>query len=133
MKSLAPAIRHRRRQLDALAVKLAAEQAEAAALAEQRAGLLVARAAERQQVALVTLAADAWFDQAARRLQGLAAASTAADTRLAELRRETVEARARLQLLEDAASAAAQAARRKAEAKAAAALDDRIAAAWSRR
>lgn len=133
MKSLAPAIRLRRRQLDALALKLAAEQAEAVTIEQQRAALLVARAEERQQAALVPLAADAWFDNAARRLVNLAAAGSAANARLAALRRETVEARARLQLLEDAAASAALAARRKTEAKAAAALDDRIAASRTRR
>ena len=133
MSRLAPAIRLRRRQLDTLALKLAAEQAAATGLGQERDRLAANRAAERHHAALLPLAADRWFAAAGSRLAALSAARAEAEARLQALRHDTVEARARLQLLEDAAMAADKADRRKALRRAEVALDDRTAAGWSRR
>ncbi|NJC04441.1 hypothetical protein GGQ97_000234 [Sphingomonas kaistensis] len=133
MSGLAAAIRLRRRQLDALAMTLAAEQAAGQALARETRDLERHRAAERQLVSAAPFSCDPWFDHGARRLEAIADARARSDRALADLRDQAVQARARLQLLEDAADAAASALRRRRDAKAAAALDDRIAAGWSRR
>lgn len=133
MTGLAAAIRLRKRQLDALAMRLAGEQAVVNALLQQRDDLTRARAAERRLAAAVPLPCDPWFANGARRLTALGKGQAAAEQQLDALRQEAVQARARLQLLEDAAAEAARAADRRREAKAAAALDDRIAAAWVRR
>ncbi|WP_300973716.1 hypothetical protein [Sphingomonas sp. LHG3406-1] len=133
MSRLAPAIRHRRRLLDALALRISAEEREQRALGEAAESLTELRRAERHLAAAVPLAADAWFADSARRLEALGAARKAGSDRLAALRRETAEARGRLQLLEDAAAVARKAERRAAERRAQAALDDSTAAAWSKR
>ena len=133
MTGLAAAIRLRKRQLDALAMRLAGEQAAVNALMHQREDLTRARAAERHLAAAVPLPCDPWFMHGARRLIALGKAQAAAEQQLAALRQEAVQTRARLQLLEDAAADAARAADRRREVKAATALDDRIAAAWVRR
>ena len=59
MTGLAAAIRLRKRQLDALAMRLAGEQAAANALLHQREDLSRARAAERHLAAAVPLP-DGW-------------------------------------------------------------------------
>lgn len=132
MSSLAPAIRLRRRQLDALALTLAAEQARLVELAGETETLGQRRSAERHLVAVAPVSCDPWFAEDARRLHALGQARAASERRLADLRQETVQARARLQLLEDAAVEAERADRRRQLAKADAALDDRIASAWAR-
>ncbi|WP_338502737.1 hypothetical protein V6R86_05350 [Sphingomonas kaistensis] len=133
MTGFAAAIRLRKRQLDALAMRLAGEQAVVNAILHQRDDLTRARAAERHVAAAVPLPCDPWFKHGERRLTAIGKAQAAAEQRLDALRQEAVQARARLQLLEDAAANAARAADRRRDAKAAAALDDRIAAAWVRR
>lgn len=133
MSRLAPAIRLRRRQLDSVALALAAKQAAAFALADEAASLEGQRAAERHLASAAPLSCDAWFARGAARLRALAEAKAVAELKLADLRADVVRARARLQLLEDAAAEAARAERRKRLARADAALDDRIAAGWSRR
>jgi hypothetical protein len=133
MSRLAPAIRLRRRALDAIALRLAARQAEVHALAGEASTLAQRRTAERHFAAAAPLACDAWFAEGARRLVALHDARGEAERGLAALRQETVQARARLQLLEDAAAEALRAENRRRLAKADAALDDRIAAGWSRR
>ncbi|GAA4001002.1 hypothetical protein [Sphingomonas humi] len=132
MSRLAPALRLRRRQLDALAVKLAAEQAAIHALAEEAHGLSQRRTVERYFAAAAPAASDAWFSHSARRIAGLTQDRAAAELRLAELRHQAVQARARLQLLEDADLDARRAERSRRLARADAALDDRTAAAWPR-
>jgi hypothetical protein len=130
---LATAIRLRRRELDALALTLAAEQAAADALSARAGDLARKRTAERFLSAAAPFPCDAWFAEGTRQLSALARARTAADRSLADLRAQAVQARARLQLLEDAAAEKLRAERRRRNAKAEAALDDRIAAAWARR
>ncbi len=130
MTGLAAAIRLRKRQLDTLAMRLAAKQAAVNALASEREDLIRRRAAERHLAAAAPLPCDPWFTRGAHRLLALAAAEADAEQALSSLRQEAVQARARLQLLEDAAADASRAAERRREAKAEAALDDRIAAAW---
>lgn len=133
MSRLAPAIRLRRRALDAIAFRLAAGQAEVQALAGEASELEQRRTAERHLSAVAPLACDAWFAQGARRLGALHDAHAEAQCGLADLREEAVQARARLRLLEDAAAEALRAENRRRLGKAEAALDDRIAAGWSRR
>lgn len=133
MTGLAAAIRLRRRQLDALAMALSTEQAAAHDLAVQAQELSRQRTAERHLAAAAVLSCDAWFSDGARRLSALARARGEAEQKLADLRSQAVQARARLQLLEDAAAEAQRGVRRRREAKAGAALDDRIAAAWAAR
>jgi hypothetical protein len=133
MSRLAPAIRLRRRQLDALATKLAGQQAAAHALAAEADELERRRSAERHLTAAAPIACDAWFAHGARRLVALGKVRSTAEQKLADLRRATVEARARLQLLEDAAAEARRAEERRRHAKADAALDDRIASTWGQR
>ncbi|UUR06897.1 hypothetical protein [Sphingomonas glaciei] len=132
MTGLAAAIRLRRRQLDVLAMTLAAEQATLHALANDAQRLERQSVAERHLASVAPLASDAWFTHGARRLTALADARTRSERTLADLREQVVQVRARLQLLDDAAAEARRAADRRREAKAAAALDDRIAAGWSR-
>lgn len=132
MSRLAPAIRLLRRQLDALALRLAAEQARLLELASAVDTLARRRTAERHFVATAPVPCDAWFAHGARRLDALAHARAATEEKLACLREEAVQARARLQLLEDAAAEAKRTERRRQLAKADAVLDDRIASAWRR-
>nr|WP_314445722.1 hypothetical protein [uncultured Sphingomonas sp.] len=133
MTGLASAIRLRRRQLDTLAATLAAEQAALHALAGQADQLVRQREAERQLAAIVAFPCDPWFAEGKRQLSSLDEAHAAGAARLAQLRAEAVQCQARLQLLEDAAAEAKRAKGRRQEARAAAALDERIAAVWCRR
>jgi hypothetical protein len=133
MTGLAAAIRLRKRQLDALAMRLAAEQTTVQALRTRSEALTRQRTAERHLAAAAPLSCDPWFAEGARQHSRLAQARASAEHALAALRHEAVQARARLQLLEDAAADAARDADRRRDAKAEAALDDRIAAAWVRR
>ena len=91
------------------------------------------RQGERHLTAAAPLSCDAWFATSARELAALAEARSASEQALAVLRNDAVQVRARLQLLEDAAAERTRASRRRVDAKADAALDDRIAAAWGRR
>jgi len=118
----------RRRQLDALALAIGAQQRRSVMLAEAAAALAAQRKAERALAAPATLAADAWFEAAARRLAALAGEGAQSDQQLAALRHAAGDARARLTLLEDADTAARTQQRRSAEKKSQASLDDRSAA-----
>jgi hypothetical protein len=133
MNRLAPAIRLRRRALDAIALRLAAGQAEVQALAGEASMLAQKRTVERHFAAGTPLSCDAWFAEGARRLGRLHEARAEAERGLAALREDAVQARARLQLLEEAAAEARRVENRRRLAKADAALDDRIAAGWKRR
>lgn len=133
MSGLGSAIRLRRRALDALALRLAGEQAAARLLEAEADELHQRRTAERlQNAAACPAAADAWFAQASHRLLGLADAKRAADHRLEALRHEAVQTRASLQLLEEAEAELRRADRCRRLAKAQAALDDRTASLWCR-
>lgn len=133
MSGLITAIRLRRRELDRLALALATEQANDHALGEQADRLGERRVSERHLTAIALLSCDAWFAASARELTALAEARAKSRQVLKMLRNEAVQVRARLQLLEDAAAEQAKAKRRRSDAKADAALDDRIAATWHRR
>lgn len=133
MSGLATAIRLRRRELDRIALKLATEQARGHSLADRADRLVEQRQGERHLTAAAPLSCDAWFAASARELTALAHARAASEQALAVLRNDAVQVRARLQLLEDAAAEKTKARRRRLDAKADAALDDRIAASWARR
>ncbi len=128
MSRLAPALRMRRRELDALALAIGAEQQRAALLAEAATTLAAQRSAERSLGGSAALSADAWFTAAARRLAELATEGSVSEQRLAALRSAAGDARARLSLLEDADAAAAAAHRRDADRKTQGQLDDSSAA-----
>lgn len=133
MSGLATAIRLRRRELDRIALELATEQARGQSFADRAEGLAQQRQCERHLTAAAPLSCDAWFATSARELAALAEARSASEQALAVLRNDAVQVRARLQLLEDAAAEKSRASRRRVYARADAALDDRIAAAWGRR
>ncbi|GAA4033914.1 hypothetical protein GCM10022281_12390 [Sphingomonas rosea] len=132
MSRLGPAIRHRKRMLDQVAMEIAAEQARDGALLTKGETLTARRACERLRAAVTPVPSDAWFENTRRRLGALAAARAESASRLAELRHVAVEQRARLRLLEDAAAAAHAADRRRRERTIAAQLDDRTASLWHR-
>lgn len=132
MSRLGPAIRHRKRILDQVAMEIAAEQARDGALTAEGDALTKERAGERLHAAATPVPSDAWFETTRRRLGALAAARAESASRLADLRHVAVEQRARLRLLEDAAAAARAADRRRRERTIAAQLDDRTASLWHR-
>lgn len=132
MSGLITAIRLRRRELDRLALALANEQAKGYSLAGAD-RLVEQRQGERHLKAAAPFSCDAWFAASALELTALAHARAASEQALAVLRNDAVQVRARLQLLEDAAAEKTKARRRRLDAKADAALDDRIAASWGRR
>ena len=124
MSRLAPALRMRRRELDALALAIGAEQHRAALLAGAASALDAQRPAERAFTSSAPIAADAWFAAVASRLADLAVEGSASDRRLAALRTAAGDARARLSLLEEADAVAAAAVRRALDRKAQGQLDD---------
>lgn len=133
MSRLAPALRIRRRELDLLRLAIATEQrslsdvnAAAAALAERQKD-------ERRLATTLACSSDDWFAEASRRLHSLGEEGRASLQRLARLRAATVEAQARLSLLEEAERVARRVADRAREQKAQDRLDDRTAASWGDR
>lgn len=132
MSRLAPAIRLRRRELDALALSIAAEQQRLDALQRQSCDLADQRSSERLLAPATPCATDAWFGTTARQLQVLAGAQMQANERLAALRLDALHCRARLQLLEEAQASTRKAEARRARQRVQTALDDRTAALWGR-
>jgi hypothetical protein len=75
---------------------------------------------------------DQWFAVTSQRLHAFDQEANASEQRLAGLRTATIEARARLRLLEEAEADSRRLAMRLRDKKAQDALDDRTAAGWGR-
>lgn len=133
MSRLAPALRIRGRQLDALRLAIASEQQRTLDLSRAADDLSSQRLEERRRAFSSPLTSDAWFAASARSLEQLSDEQGASAAKLAILRDETRNARARLSLLEEAERSARAAATRALEGRTQAMLDDRTAACWARR
>lgn len=133
MSRLAPAIRHRRRLVDALA-RTVADTARALADREvEVAALTNRRADERRAAPDCPVAADAWFTASRRRLGQIASEKHALAERLAGERAAVRAQAARLQRLEEIDAAARRAQRLLAERRAEAEIADLVAARSRRR
>ncbi len=130
MSRLAPALRHCRRQLDDLRLAIAAERRQVEATEQAAADLWARQRIERHQASSFVPSSDQWFAVTSQRLQALIQEAHASEQRLAGLRTATIDARARLRLLEEADFEARRLAMRLRERKAQEALDDRTAARW---
>lgn len=133
MSRLAPAIRHRRRALDRLALSIAAEIRADAALADEAKTLDRQRQDERSLATPCPNVAEAWFGAARRRLGSIADERAERSRRLGALRAETLALRARLRLFEEAEAEQRRAEQRAGERRRQAALDELTAARWARR